>query len=176
VHVDITRIVTGLLPDGSSGILTQAAVDAISPAALAGYDFFPIWGTEAGESLPDREPRPYWPGDRGTRFLAVTWLPAGSFPMPEGDLEQLSAEAEAAFPGLMGAFEADNPGFHTSDSVDYGVCLDGEMWLVLDDGHEGRITPGTVVVQRGTRHAWQNRSNKPATMLYVLVGAERSKI
>jgi hypothetical protein len=50
------------------------------------------------------------------------------------------------------------------------------MRLVLDDDHEARITPGTVVVQRGTRHAWQNRSDKPATMLYVLVGADRSEI
>jgi quercetin dioxygenase-like cupin family protein len=76
----------------------------------------------------------------------------------------------------MAAFKPDNPGFHTSDSIDYGVCLEGEMWLVLDDDHEARITPGTVVVQRGTRHAWQNRSDKPATMLYVLVGADRSEI
>jgi hypothetical protein len=173
----VSRIVTGVLPTGRGGIITNAVVDPVAPAALAGLEFFPLWGTEGGASLEDsHEGRPYWPADGGTRFLAVTWLPADSVETPDGDQDELLAAAEAAFPGLMGAFEADNPGFHTSDSIDYGVCLDGEMWLVLDEGQEARITPGTVVVQRGTRHAWQNRSDKAATMLYVLVGADRSKV
>jgi len=175
--VQISRIVTGVLPDGRSGVLNNATVDAVAPAALTGLEFFPLWGTESGTSLEDvHTGRPYWPADGGTRFLAVTWLPEGSAAAAEGDESQLLAEAEAVFPGLMGAFERDNPGFHTSNSIDYGVCLEGEMWLVLDDGHEARITPGTVVVQRGTRHAWQNRSSAPATMLYVLVGADRTRI
>lgn len=173
----ISRIVTGTLPDGKAGIVSNGDVEAVAPAALAGLEFFPLWGTDDAKSLPDESSgRPYWPGPSGSRFLAVTWLPAGSFDQPEGDGDELTAQAEAVFPGLMGAFEVDNPGFHTSDSIDYGVCLDGEMWLVLDDGEESRITPGTVVVQRGTRHAWQNRSDKPATMLYVLVGADCSQI
>jgi hypothetical protein len=33
------------------------------------------------------------------------------------------------------------------------------------------VGPGTVVVQHGTRHAWRNKSDKPATLLAVLVGA-----
>jgi quercetin dioxygenase-like cupin family protein len=175
--VNISRVVTGVLPDGTSGIVSNAAVDAVSPAALAGLAFYPLWATEDGASLPDDgSPRPYWPGRSGTRFVIVTWSPAGSVPAPEGDPDRLLAEAEAVFPGLMSAFEPDNPGFHTSDSIDYGVCLDGEMWLVLDEGHEARITPGTVVVQRGTRHIWQNRGDRPATMLYVLVGADRGTV
>lgn len=173
----ISRIVTGVLPSGKAGILHNGVVGAVAPAALTGLEFFPLWGTEDGKSLPDDATgRPYWPGGDGTRFLAVTWAPAGTAAQPEGDEEELQAQAEAAFPGLMGAFEPDHPGFHTSDSIDYGVCLEGEMWLVLDDGEEARITPGAVVVQRGTRHAWQNRSDAPATMLYVLVGADRSQI
>jgi quercetin dioxygenase-like cupin family protein len=177
VRVEISRIVTGILPDGSSGIVSNASADAVSPAALAGLAFYPLWATEAGRSVPDDgKPYAYWPSQSGTRFLVVTWSPAGSVATPEGDPQQLNADAEAAFPGLMSAFEPDNPGFHTSDSIDYGVCLDGEMWLVLDDGHEARITPGTVVVQRGTRHAWQNRSDESATMLYVLIGADRSEV
>jgi hypothetical protein len=173
--VQFSRIVTGVLPDGSSGILSNAQVDTVAPAALAGLEFFPFWGTDGGKSVEDdHSARPYWPSDGGTRFLAVTWLPEGSFDVPDGEQDELLAQAEAAFPGLMGAFELDNPGFHTSESIDYGICLDGEMWLALDDGHEAPIRPGTVVVQRGTRHAWQNRSDKPATMLYVLVGGDRT--
>jgi quercetin dioxygenase-like cupin family protein len=177
VRVKISRIVTGVLPNGESGIVLNAVVDPVAPAALAGLEFYPLWGTDGGKSLEDdHTSRSYWPEDGGTRFLAVTWLPEGSAEAPEGDEDELLAQAEAAFPGLMGAFEPDNPGFHTSDSIDYGVCLDGEMWLVLDEGHESRITAGTVVVQRGTRHAWQNRSDKAATMLYVLVGGDRATV
>jgi hypothetical protein len=177
VSVQISRVVTGVLPDGQSGILTSGMVDPVSPAALAGLEFYPLWATEGGASVADdHEARPYWPAEGGTRFLAVTWLPEGSVDAPDGDPEELARQAELAFPGLMGAFETDNPGFHTSDSIDYGVCLEGEMWLVLDEGHEARITPGTVVVQRGTRHAWQNRSDQPATMLYVLVGGDRTRV
>jgi uncharacterized cupin superfamily protein len=61
-------------------------------------------------------------------------------------------------------FEPDNPGMHTTDSVDYGICLEGEMHLELDNGQEIRLTPGACVVQQGTRHAWHNRSEKPALM------------
>ena len=63
-------------------------------------------------------------------------------------------------PGLIGAYEPDNPGFHTTDSVDYGVCLSGEIHLELDDGEMREITPGTIVVQLGGRHAWR-KSLKP---------------
>ncbi|OFV76440.1 hypothetical protein RERY_29650 [Rhodococcus erythropolis] len=44
------------------------------------------------------------------------------------------------------------------------------MWLRLDGDTERRILPGTYVVQRGTLHRRENRSNRSATMLFVLVG------
>jgi uncharacterized cupin superfamily protein len=52
--------------------------------------------------------------------------------------------------------------------VDYGIVIEGEMTLVLDDS-EVLLRPGSVVVQRGTNHAWANRSGKPCRMLFVLV-------
>jgi uncharacterized cupin superfamily protein len=52
--------------------------------------------------------------------------------------------------------------------VDYGIVIDGEMTLVLDDS-EVPLRPGSVVVQRGSNHAWANRSGKPCRMLFVLV-------
>ena len=73
--------------------------------------------------------------------------------------------------GAIEHFEPDNPGMHTTDSVDYAICLAGELVLRLDDGAERTVTPGTVVVQRGTRHAWRNRTSKPAMMAFVLLGA-----
>jgi len=74
--------------------------------------------------------------------------------------------------GLLPAMEPDSPGFHTTDRVDYPVLLDGELVLVLDD-EERVLVPGNCVVQRGTRHAWHNRSGRPALIMYVLLGAHR---
>ena len=57
---------------------------------------------------------------------------------------------------------------HRTESIDYGVVISGEMTLVLDRG-EALLREGDVVVQRGTNHAWANRSGKPCRMLFVLV-------
>jgi uncharacterized cupin superfamily protein len=57
---------------------------------------------------------------------------------------------------------------HRTESVDYGVVIEGEMTLVLDDS-EVVLRPGSVVVQRGTNHAWANRSGRVCRMLFVLV-------
>jgi len=77
------------------------------------------------------------------------------------------------FPGLAEKFEVDNPGMHRTDSVDYDILLDGELWLELDDGKEVHLKPYDTVIQNGTRHAWRNKSDKPATIAFVLIGAER---
>jgi len=57
---------------------------------------------------------------------------------------------------------------HRTESIDYGVVIDGEMTLVLDDS-EVLLKPGSVVIQRGTNHAWANRSGRPCRMLFVLI-------
>ncbi|MDT1898668.1 cupin domain-containing protein, partial [Acinetobacter baumannii] len=58
-----------------------------------------------------------------------------------------------------------------TESVDYGVVLHGALTLVLDDS-EVALAPGDVVVQRGTNHAWANRSGAPCRMLFVLVDGQ----
>ena len=57
---------------------------------------------------------------------------------------------------------------HRTETVDYGILLSGEVWLVVDEG-ETRLAPGDVVVQRGTNHAWSNRTEETARMAFVLV-------
>lgn len=61
-----------------------------------------------------------------------------------------------------------HPLMHSTESVDDGIVIEGEMTQVLDDS-EVLLKPGSVVVQRGTNHAWANRSARPCRMLFVLV-------
>ena len=89
----------------------------------------------------------------------------------EGNLVRVRLPLSA--PGQIRSEPTAHPGMHTTDSIDYGLCVEGEMYLELDGGKEVHLTPGTCVVQRGTRHAWHNRSDKAALMMHVLVGATR---
>lgn len=59
---------------------------------------------------------------------------------------------------------------HRTRTVDYAVVLDGEVTLYLDHG-EVVLKTGDVVIQRGTQHAWRNRSDKTVRMLYILIDA-----
>jgi quercetin dioxygenase-like cupin family protein len=45
----------------------------------------------------------------------------------------------------------------------------------LDDGETVALKAGDVVIQNATRHAWRNPGTKPATLIFVLIGARRSK-
>ena len=57
---------------------------------------------------------------------------------------------------------------HRTETIDYGVVLEGELTLILDDS-EVDLKAGDIVVQRGTNHAWSNRSGKPCRILFVLL-------
>lgn len=62
---------------------------------------------------------------------------------------------------------------HQTISLDFGVVVTGEVVLEMDNGVETTVKPGDTVVQRGTIHAWHNRTNKIARVLFVLVPAEK---
>ena len=55
---------------------------------------------------------------------------------------------------------------HRTDTVDYGIVLDGEVYLILER-EETLLRAGDVVVQRGTNHAWHNRSDRVARMAFI---------
>lgn len=57
---------------------------------------------------------------------------------------------------------------HRTQTVDYGIVLEGEITMVLDRG-ETALQAGDVVIQNGTNHAWANRSGKICRMAFVLI-------
>lgn len=58
---------------------------------------------------------------------------------------------------------------HRTQSVDYGIVVEGEIYSVLDSGEEYLMKRGDVTVQRATMHAWRNPSKTQwARMIFVL--------
>jgi quercetin dioxygenase-like cupin family protein len=60
---------------------------------------------------------------------------------------------------------------HKTASVDYAIVLSGEVWAVMEEG-ETCMKAGDVLIQRGTNHAWSNRTQEPAMVAFILVGAK----
>jgi quercetin dioxygenase-like cupin family protein len=92
---------------------------------------------------------------------------------PGFDPAAAAAEQALAQPGLAERFEPDAPGMHTTETIDYAVVLDGAITLELDAGRTVELGTGDVVIQNGTRHAWRNPGEHPATVAFFVVGAHR---
>lgn len=94
---------------------------------------------------------------------------------PDKSPEELQAAADATFAAMGAAHNRDpnarHPNMHKTDSVDYIILLQGEVTLILDEG-EVDMKPMDVVVQRGTNHAWSNRSSEIAVLAGILIDAE----
>ena len=65
-----------------------------------------------------------------------------------------------------------HPGMHRTDTVDYAIILAGEIWAVMDQD-ETLMRTGDILVQRGTNHAWANRSKSTARICFVLLDGVR---
>src|SRR6185369_12475052 len=97
-----------------------------------------------------------WATDR-TPARVTTELPPiapGFAPPPGGSLCRIVTFA----PDVPGA-----PPMRAMRSLDFCLVLEGEITLVLDL-EEVRLKAGDVLVQRGTRHAWRNRSGRPCVV------------
>jgi quercetin dioxygenase-like cupin family protein len=138
------RVVTG---HDASGRSVFAGDDPV-PAAYAtpgGTLFYELWATDATPASVDAAPSvladgpvSMTPAPNGTKLRVNEIPPGGGSPM------------------------------HRTRTVDYGIVLDGEVVLVLDDG-ETVLRAGDVVVQRGTNHRWENRSGTPARVAFILI-------
>jgi mannose-6-phosphate isomerase-like protein (cupin superfamily) len=63
---------------------------------------------------------------------------------------------------------------HRTKTLDYVVVIEGEVILIFDDS-EVALKVGDVVVQRGTNHAWENRSEKIARAAFFHIDAQFSE-
>lgn len=60
---------------------------------------------------------------------------------------------------------------HRTNSIDYGIVLEGEIELELDSGDKKVIGAGGIIIQRGTNHLWRNKTDKICRIVFVLIEA-----
>jgi len=169
------RIVTGHV-NGKSAVQSDEPLPAYEFKTVPGYEHTLIWVNPATPDLSkeqrfDSYPDSVVPGPGGTSLHFVTFPPGAVFADPSFDGEAAQEEALIRLPGLADHFENEDPAMHKTNTVDYSVVYDGEIWLELDDAETLHLKRGDVVVQNGTRHAWRNKGTKPVTMLFFLNGA-----
>ncbi len=73
-------------------------------------------------------------------------------------------------PGQRRFPDGPHPGMHETDTIDYAIVMHGEIYAILDQG-ETLMKTGDVLIQRGTSHAWSNRSDDYCRVAFVLVEA-----
>jgi mannose-6-phosphate isomerase-like protein (cupin superfamily) len=173
-------VVTGQVGGGKSVFVSDEEVDPVTLTLIPGAEFHRLWGADETVDLPTDGAEPayteYFPPAGGFRWGFFTLPPAGGTGgLPEGfDIAAALQEMEEKLPGMAGHMEPDDPGMHTTHTVDFEVVLSGEVVLELDDGAEVVLKAGDTVVQNGTRHRWSNRGSEPAVLAVGIIGANRT--
>ena len=172
----VRRIVTGHNEAGRSVFIMDGPAPDVYPApASAAMTISLLWRTTTSPASfagnEDMAPAglriPTAPQQRGGTVFRIADIP------PD---RELGASADMARHGVNVSAEGRRRHvmFHQTDTVDYAIVLEGEIWAVLDDD-ETLMRQGDVLIQRGTGHAWSNRTDKPCRMAFILVDAEPGK-
>ena len=172
----IHRVVTGHDADGKAIVASNGPLPTVMEiAAIPGTVFHEVWSTAGAPAPIDNGPDPTVgalvlpPPKLGTRIRFVDIPPDTEDFLAHGAERMKDAFSQIGDEKASTVNRASpHPLMHRTESIDYGVVIDGELTLVLDDS-EVALEPGSVVVQRGTNHAWANRSGKTCRMLFVLV-------
>ena len=172
----IRRVITGHDSQGRSIIASdEASPNTIAISDSPAFGMTDLWVTHdapadnAAPGDPATRKIVLEPPPRGTIFRVVEFPPdaqiAGKFDRVKA-FEAIGASEALDPDGLR------HPGMHRTHSVDYAIVLSGEIWAVMDVG-ETLMRAGDCLIQRGTNHAWSNRSNQPCLVAFILVDARR---
>lgn len=176
--MNVRRVVTGHDEHGKAVIVDDNVVEP-TIVTLSSTVYHELWRADTPPTLPDaglNGPKTtFFPSVGGYRFFLLTFPPGDGAPDYEGvDIEAGLRELQEKLPGVLETNEFDNPGMHTTDTVDMEIVISGQIVLELDNGVETTLRPGDVNIQNGTRHRWHNRGTEPAVMAVAMVGLPRA--
>lgn len=174
------RIVTGHDAAGRAIIVSDAPpVHTQLVGGPGGPTFYEVWHTFETPALihpqpdeVDEQQLVLPPPKNGTRIRVIDFPPEGE------EIRRLtSADAAAKFK-MMGDEQAatsregaPHPLMHKTETIDYGIVLEGAITLVLDEV-ETTIQAGDIVIQAGTNHAWANRTDKICRIAFILIDGQ----
>lgn len=169
----IHRVVTGHDETGKAIVSMDGGIpNVVVFESAPGMLFHEVWETRTSPALVDSGEDPtlgplvHQAPANGTRIRFVDIPPDDTYLF--GDIENAKRMFDevnhaTSFTSHEGS---PHPAMHRTESIDYGIVIDGEITLVLDDS-EVDLRVGSVVIQRGTNHAWSNRSSTICRMLFV---------
>lgn len=166
------RVVTGHDAQGRAVIVEDGPPTRVfDNLGEKGLVFYEIWNTRETPARIDRasgepaEPRLTLAPPKGGTRIRVLDIPVDN---------PATADLEAVFDNIggkdahIGAQAGKHASFHRTQSVDYGIVLDGEITLLMDEG-ETTLHAGDICIQRGTNHGWVNRGTKPCRIAFILL-------
>lgn len=169
----VRRIITIDDDEGQSiAVADGPSPDIRTDPARPGFSSTRIWITESSPVRigafrdPVTSAHTIEPPRLGSVCRVVT------FPPDETFAGKVGAKEVEAFFRAMGSPAAStysphapHPYMQKTPTLDFCLVLDGEITLVLDTA-EVHLKAGDTVVQRGTNHAWSNRSNRPCRIAF----------
>jgi mannose-6-phosphate isomerase-like protein (cupin superfamily) len=164
------RVITGVDADGRSTVISDE--NTPTRVALPGFTVNDVWRVDALPTHVDemhtlQDEVELHPPTSGFVFRVAAFPPDS-----EVDYAALSASIESLHGSDANANDEKVMGMHVTDTFDLDVILDGEIYCVLETG-EVLLRAGDSIVLRGIKHAWSNRSNKPAVMVATMIPARR---
>jgi quercetin dioxygenase-like cupin family protein len=163
------RVVTGTGADGKSRVIA----DGEPPNRLAGGAMIDLWQTMGPIDSPaqggDIPPGPFslMPIGGGISWRQVTLAPAGQGrPSAESGA---GGGASAIHFDKGSAQRSDDPHVHRTDTIDFILIRDGEVFLEVPGAEPKHLKAGDTVVQRGTWHAWRNKLDRPCTFTALMI-------
>lgn len=169
----VRRIVTVDDRNGKSKAASDApSHDVRVDPARPGYASTRIWVTDRSpariQGIRDTLHLPHTlePPAGGSVCRVVVFPPDDSYRGKVGDKEVRAFFAAMGSPGASTySAQAPHPYMQKTATLDLCIVLEGEITLVLDT-EEVSLKAGDSVVQRGTNHAWSNRSNHPCVVAF----------
>lgn len=174
------RIVTGHDQHGRAVIQSDAPPTRVQQiGGPGGPTCIEVWSTRETPAVIDRQSGEpvesglvLAPPKGGTRIRVMDFPPEGDAIRNLTGSEAAEKFAEMGGSGAASAVHgAPHPLMHRTQTVDYGIVLEGELTLVVDRG-ETVVRAGDIVIQRGTNHAWSNRSDKNCRVAFVLIDGQ----
>ena len=171
---EIRRLVTGHNAEGKSVFIMDGPAPQVIDRGTAATRVTELWETRStpadnsGRAEATDHPFRLMPPKNGSVLRIIEYPP---------DSVRVAAlrSREETFDAKREGYRRDlenqrHPGFHKTDSIDYAIVLEGEIWALMDEG-EALMKAGDVLIQRGTSHAWSNRTDRPAVVAFVLIDA-----